>query len=91
MGKLTRFDKGHTPGLNVVVITDLRKGALAQRSTANNGWGVDGPAGDNNVRVYGPPGGRRALGAQNSALHSRSGAVESRWGSLQSKKPKRES
>ena len=55
-------------------------GALAQRSTANNGWGVDGPAGGNNVRVCGPPGGRRALGAQNSALHSRSGAVEGSFG-----------
>ena len=43
---------------------------------------MDGPAGDNNVRVYGPPGGRRALGAQNSGLHSRSGAVESLWGSF---------
>ena len=90
MGKLTRFDKGHTPGLKVVVsrigqessAAPCFAGALAQRSTANNGWGVDGPAGGNNVRVYGPPGGRRALGAQNSALHSRSGAVESRWGSF---------
>ena len=57
-------------------------GALAQRSKANNGWGVDGSAGGNNVRVYGRPGGRRAVGAQNRALHSRSGAVESRWGSF---------